>query len=112
MSDLSHYPYISVWLSVAWLYFFGIPIWAGARLLWIHPASLRSWFARGMIAIEVASSLVGFYLVLVLSIHTPKPVDEILLGWSIGGGALGIIFVAFLHRMENERRRARGEPVI
>jgi hypothetical protein len=112
MPDLSHHPYAFVWLGAAWLYWFGLAIAMGVKLLRLHPVTLRSWLARGMIGVELAAALIGFYLVLALSIRTPTAVDETLTVWSLGGGALGVAYVAFLYRMENERRRARGTPVL
>jgi hypothetical protein len=112
MPDLSPFPYTFVWLSLAWIYWFGLTIAMGIKLLRLHPATLGSWFARGMIGIELVAALVGFYLVLALSIHTPTPVDETLAVWSLGGGTLGVAYVAVLYRMENERRRSRGTPIL
>lgn len=112
MPDLSHHSYTFVWLSVAWVYWFGLAIAMGVKLLRLHPATLRSWFARGVIGIELAAALVGLYLVLALSLRAPTAVDDTLVLWSLGGGMIGTVYVAILYRLENERRRSRGDPIL
>lgn len=106
------HPYLFLLLIGVWLYWFGIAMAMGVKLLRMHPATLDSWFARGMIAVELAAALVGLYLVLVQSIRPQTATDTTLMLWAICGGGLGILYVASLYRIENERRRAQGRPVL